>query len=106
MASQTPSEPPFRDLSTSAALSLARLAEQISKDSRNGTLVVEDAIGRFQLWVGNIGAVQFNNSPKSLDYRLRDAPHIRNTVRVGLERLRAASERGRVLLNVPLCVET
>ena len=72
MDSDLPSELPFRDLGTSAALSLAKLAEQTNGHLSNSVLGlgIEDSIGRFQLWVGNIGALQFRNSPKSPGHSL------------------------------------
>ncbi|KAH0545417.1 hypothetical protein FGG08_000558 [Glutinoglossum americanum] len=39
---------------------------------------VMDELGRFGVWVGNIGALQ--DGPSSLDYRLREASHIRQMV--------------------------
>ncbi len=39
---------------------------------------VEDEFGRFRIWSGNIGAHRVGRS--SLDYRLRDASHIRQRV--------------------------
>jgi hypothetical protein len=41
-------------------------------------LAVEDQIGRFRLWAGNIGALQEGRS--SLDYRLRDAQFVAENV--------------------------
>jgi hypothetical protein len=42
---------------------------------------VEDELGRFRIWSGNIGAHRRGRS--SLDYRLRDASHISRRV-IGL----------------------
>lgn len=39
---------------------------------------VLDELGRFRVWSGNIGALQ--EGPASLDYRLRDASHVREQV--------------------------
>lgn len=39
---------------------------------------VEDELRRFKVWVGNIGAHRTGRS--SMDYRLRDASHIRQQV--------------------------
>ena len=39
---------------------------------------VKDEFGRFRIWSGNIGAHRIGRS--SLDYRLRDASHIRQRV--------------------------
>lgn len=38
----------------------------------------EDELGRLRIWAANIGAHQTNRS--SLDYRLRDASHVRNQI--------------------------
>jgi hypothetical protein len=40
--------------------------------------VMQDLLGRFRLWVGNIGAHRRGRA--SLDYKLREASHIRNRV--------------------------
>jgi hypothetical protein len=40
--------------------------------------VIQDALGRFRLWVGNIGA--HRRGKASLDYKLREASHIRTRV--------------------------
>jgi hypothetical protein len=39
---------------------------------------LEDEIGRFRVWAGNLGALQRGHS--SLDYRLREAPLVRENV--------------------------
>lgn len=39
---------------------------------------VEDLHGRFRVWAGNVAAHRSGNS--SLDYRLRDASHLRQRV--------------------------
>ena len=36
-------------------------------------------LGRFKIWAGNVGAHQFSRK-SSLDYRLRNSPHIKNSV--------------------------
>lgn len=51
-------------------------------------LAVEDQIGRFRLWAGNLGALQEGRS--SLDYRLRDAKFIAENVRRLLDSLQAS----------------
>lgn len=57
--------------------------------------VVEDQMGRFQVWAGNIGAFQQPGSTSSLDYRLKESELIRNSVQSGLRRLNSATTRGK-----------
>lgn len=71
---------------------LTELNELISSDALAQSQNVvplrawKDELGRLRLWAGNIGAHQTGQS--SLDYRLRDASHIKNqTVRI-LEAIR------------------
>ena len=40
---------------------------------------LSDNVGRFKVWAANVGAHQFARK-SSLDYRLRDAPRIKNGV--------------------------
>lgn len=47
--------------------------------------VIQDQIGRFRVWAGNTGAHQ--KGRLSLDYELREAAHIHNTVLELLEEL-------------------
>ena len=54
-----------------------------------------DGRGRFRLWASNIGALQSSNSSKSLDYRLRDASLMRQSVVSGLDRLLSITSRSR-----------
>lgn len=51
-------------------------------------LAVEDQIGRFRLWAGNIGALQEGRS--SLDYRLKDAKFVAENVQRLLDSLQAS----------------
>ena len=53
---------------------------------------VEDELGRFRIWSGNIGAHRIGRS--SLDYRLRDASHIRKRVVSLLEDLKEILQEG------------
>ena len=48
--------------------------------SRNDTTesLVHDEVGRFRVWLGNVGAHRLGRV--SLDYRLRDAVHMRESV--------------------------
>jgi len=85
----TPPVATICELSGSAITTLANLKTQIASDVERSDLelAIEDAIGRLQLWTGNIGALQPANSPKSLDFRLRDAYQIKGNVQSALERL-------------------
>lgn len=58
---------------------LARYDNEVSK---NRWL---DELGRLRIWAGNIGAHQIGQS--SLDYRLRDASHLKNETVKLLQRL-------------------
>lgn len=48
---------------------------------------VEDQIGRFSLWMGNIGALHPPQSPLSLESRLKQAPDVLEHIRQVLEDL-------------------
>lgn len=39
---------------------------------------VQEELGRFKIWAGNIGALQ--KGPSSLDYRLREASHVQQPI--------------------------
>jgi hypothetical protein len=54
-----------------------------------------DEHGRFQIWAGNIGALQPVKKTSSLEYRLRDAPKIANQVVEVLEDLEEALDDSR-----------
>ncbi|KPM41492.1 hypothetical protein AK830_g5087 [Neonectria ditissima] len=54
---------------------------------------VEDDRGRYRVWAANLGALQAPKSSKSLDYRLRDALQMRDSVISGLHRLSSVGER-------------
>ncbi|KAF2638985.1 hypothetical protein P280DRAFT_528457 [Massarina eburnea CBS 473.64] len=57
------------------------LASAITTSEPDGALVheaLQDEIGRFRVWCGNIGALQKGHS--SLDYRLRDSPLLSSNV--------------------------
>jgi len=51
----------------------ARYTDSESRDSSTST-ALEDELGRFRLWAGNIGALKTGRA--SLDYRLRDAEYL------------------------------
>jgi len=69
-------------------------------DSRTGSFetkelalqLVQDQIGRFSVWAGNVGAHNPASSRMSLDYKLKEAPHIHNTVVELLEELSTSLE--------------
>ena len=46
---------------------------------------MEDALGRFEIWSGNIGA--HHTGRRSLDHRLRDASHLHEHVSTLLDSL-------------------
>jgi len=56
----------FQNLTTALDTSDCKWAHLIENDS------LQDEIGRFRVWSGNLGALQKGHS--SLDYRLRDSP--------------------------------
>jgi len=68
---------------------------------------VEECNGRFRVWSGNIGAHQTGKS--SLDYRLRDASHIKTRVLGLLKDLGELLSEGKIaiytLLELRLCFE-
>jgi hypothetical protein len=70
---------------------IAQTTDSTTDDCR---LTLEDERGRLRVWASNLGALQSENSKKSLDYRLRDAPLMRTTVTLGLENLNSSADRG------------
>ncbi|KAK7417458.1 hypothetical protein QQX98_004578 [Neonectria punicea] len=62
-------------------------------DEQAYTDAIEDDRGRYRVWAANLGALQAPKSFKSLDYRLRDAVQMRDSVLSGLHRLISVSER-------------
>ena len=61
----------------------------------------DDELGRFRLWIANIGAHQRGRS--SLEYRLRDASHVKKQIGELLENLqRAIVDGGEVLDEIDL----
>ena len=55
---------------------------------------VHDQWDRFNIWVGNLGASHSLSLRSSLDYRLRDAPQIKNQIVELLQDLHEALEDG------------
>jgi hypothetical protein len=41
---------------------------------------IQDELGRFRVWAGNIAAHRPSHSRRSLEYRLRDSSRLRDTV--------------------------
>ena len=58
---------------------LSALADSEERYGSHLSLSVADQIGRFRVWTQNIGAHR-RSGKSSLDYRLRDASHIKNRV--------------------------
>ena len=58
---------------------------------------VEQMQDRFNQWAGNLGALQSLASPKSLEYRLRDAPLIRDSILHSLADLSSSVQAGKSL---------
>jgi hypothetical protein len=56
----------FHDLSHALSISENKWVESVDSEA------LDDEIGRFRVWSGNLGALQKGHS--SLDYRLRDSP--------------------------------
>lgn len=63
-----------------------------SKHSLVETL--EDELGRFRVWSGNLGAIHESTSMSSLEHRLRDGPKMKAGIITGLERLGDVAQRG------------
>ena len=57
----------FQILTDALSASDSKSTEEVDSDA------LEDEIGRFRVWAGNLGALQKGHS--SLDYRLRDSPN-------------------------------
>lgn len=56
--------------------------------------VIRNETGRFQIWAGNLGALQDPESSSSLDARLRKSKAMRLNVESGLHRVESAIHRG------------
>ncbi|VUC31853.1 unnamed protein product [Clonostachys rosea] len=54
---------------------------------------LEDELGRFRVWSGNLGAFHEPTSPSSLEHRLRDGPKMKESIITGLQRLEDVSQR-------------
>lgn len=53
-------------------------SEDAKAKTPNADLILSDELGRFSIWSSNIGAHRLGES--SLDYRLRDASHLKSHV--------------------------
>lgn len=84
----------FREFATT-------LAAKDREDSAALQNSLTDQNGRFKVWAGNIGAHQTGKS--SLDYRLRDASHIRTRVVQFLKDLQEQLNEGECLFFKLLC---
>jgi hypothetical protein len=69
----------FQDLSRVLATSDGKWSDSIDYDG------LQDEIGRYKVWAGNLGAMQKGHS--SLDYRLRDSPLLSTNALKFLEEL-------------------
>jgi hypothetical protein len=69
------------------------LSDQDSSKQQEARVKFVDELDRFKVWAGNIGAHRRGQS--SLDYRLRDASHIRQRVLKFLSKLRSSIEEGK-----------
>lgn len=77
------------------------LAATISEDSRVKDFLrgrdIQQMQERYDQWAGNLGALQQLGSPLSLEYRLRDAPLIRESILNTLENLHISMQAGKRL---------
>lgn len=86
--------PTISAVATDCVRSLHALV-RLSSDDKNAALMdsLEDEQGRFRVWASNIGALHRENSPSSLDYRLRDASRLRASVMEALGRVQGTIDR-------------
>lgn len=68
----------FRDCLNLFEELIAKLRLEPLRDEGGSNGIWEDELGRFKIWAANIGAHQIGRS--ALDFRLRDASHIRDEV--------------------------
>lgn len=71
----------FQALSYSLDEHDSSFGEQINREA------LDDELGRFRVWSGNLGALQKGHS--SLDYRLRDSPLLLSNVLKLLDELKS-----------------
>ncbi|CAH0044981.1 unnamed protein product [Clonostachys solani] len=63
------------------------------QSKQNLVETLEDELGRFRVWSGNLGAFHESTSLSSLEHRLRDGPKMKAGIISGLERLEDAAQR-------------
>lgn len=69
------------------------LVDSSSHEAKERALqLIQDQIGRLRVWAGNMGAHHPAGSRMSLDYKLKEASHIHNTVVELLEELNTTLE--------------
>src|SRR6266536_6101440 len=78
----------LNDLCTKLRNPNCKYLDQISPSA------VEDESRRFMVWANNIGALQGPQKQSSLDYRLREAPQVRQQVIRLLDRLSFSATQG------------
>ncbi|KAH7092281.1 hypothetical protein FB567DRAFT_435123, partial [Paraphoma chrysanthemicola] len=78
-----------------ACNSLIKASPAIRSKVLPGT--IQESLGRFRLWVGNIGAHRRGRS--SLDYKLREASHIRDRVLELLRNLKSVLQEALEIIN-------
>lgn len=61
---------------------------------------VEDQFARFMIWGRSLGAFQDPSRLKSLDYRLRDAPHLRRSLFSILNHLHEFLNEGKLCISL------
>ncbi|KAF4478469.1 hypothetical protein CGGC5_v013594 [Colletotrichum fructicola Nara gc5] len=83
------------ELGTSCLDTLDHLVDKSSSSNEDGRYaLVEDCRGRFRVWAANIGALRPKTSPKSLDYRVREADDMRSSIVSGLGRIKESGTSG------------
>ncbi len=95
MASEAPSTISFVSFCCLQSFNDVLLSLRASGDEFSGQLSAQDILdelGRFKIWAGNIGALQSGRS--SLDFRLRDAPHVSTTIIQILDDLQESLQEG------------
>ncbi|KAK2750546.1 hypothetical protein CKAH01_17944 [Colletotrichum kahawae] len=77
------------ELGTSCMNTLNDLVDKSSSSKEDGRhALVDDFRGRFRIWAANIGALRPESSPKSLDYRVREADDMKSSIMSGLGRIK------------------
>jgi hypothetical protein len=80
-------EPVISTLGRAVLQSFIRLVHLLQDPPPNGHIPdedhlslrgIQDELGRYKIWAGNIGALQ--KGPSSLDYRLREASHVQQPI--------------------------